>query len=134
MRPAVSLLIGMICAFFLCAGAIAQPAASGTVVSGIAVDSITQQPLASATVTVKETSKRTLTDADGRFSINIGIGQKTLVVGYTGYLAQRIAVSGSNDALHIALIRKSDPLKDVVVTSDLNPAHRIICLMQQHRR
>jgi hypothetical protein len=134
MRPAVSLLVGMICAVFMCAGAVAQPTASGTVISGIVVDSITQQPLASATITVKETSKRTLTEADGAFSINIGTGLKTLVIGYTGYLAQRIAVGGKMEPLRIALIRKSDPLKDVVVTSDLNPAHRIIWLMQQHRR
>ncbi|MBV9989644.1 MAG: carboxypeptidase-like regulatory domain-containing protein [Chitinophagaceae bacterium] len=123
-------LLFLIPAFLACRTVAAQ----ARTVHGIIVDSATQSPLASATITVKETNKRTLSDADGRFSIQrVGAGS-TLIIGYTGYAVKRVLIQNISDTLHIAISRKTEALNEVVVTSDLNPAHRIVLLMQENRK
>ncbi len=108
-------------------------AQSGTV-SGIVVDSANQMPIAFAGVTVKETKRGVLTDIDGRFVLQNVPANSHLQISYTGYALQQITLTKNNTPLHIAITRKNDPLEDVVVRSDLNPAHRIILLMQQNRK
>jgi hypothetical protein len=131
MRTARVILILSISIFFDWQGASAQQAG---LIKGVVTDSLSQQPLGSATITIKETNKRTLTDADGNFTLSSPSSSITLIISYTGYVTKKILVTSKTDTLHIALVRKNDALKDVVVTSDLNPAHRIILLMQQNRK
>src|SRR5436309_15218059 len=49
-------------------------------------------PLFSATVTVKNTSRATTTDASGHFSINAKTGD-VLVVSYVGYMSKEIKLN-----------------------------------------
>lgn len=76
-----------------------QPASysapSQRVVSGTVVDE-SGEPLIGATVLVKGTAQGTVTDVDGRFSLQIPQGGSELVVSYTGYANQEVPVRGSN--------------------------------------
>ena len=108
-------------------------AQSGTV-SGIVIDAASKMPIAFAGVTVKETKRGVLTDIDGRFVLQNVPVNSHLQISYTGYALQQITLTKNTASIQIAINRKNDPLEDVVVKSDLNPAHRIILLMQQNRK
>jgi hypothetical protein len=89
------LFLFLVAGCFVCADAAGQ----ARTVTGIVVDSITQLPLASATITVKETNKRTLADADGHFSVQrVAVGN-TLLIGYTGYALKRVLIQNLTDTL-----------------------------------
>ena len=71
------------------------------------------QPLIGATVAVKGTTNGTVTDLDGNFSINAAEGN-TLVISYTGYATQEVAV-GASRTLNLTLATDSELLDEVVV-------------------
>jgi len=72
-------------ATIMCLYARAQrPDPSGPVLSGIVVDTIGQQ-IADATVTIKSTSAKTLTDNQGRFTLRSPEPSGTLTVTYLGH-------------------------------------------------
>lgn len=80
-------------------------------VTGIITDDI--EPLIGATVLLEGTSKGTVTDYDGSFTLDdIAIGSK-LLISYTGYADQEIVVS-STDPLNI-LMRTDDLILDEIV-------------------
>ncbi len=103
-------------------------------ISGTVTDSITHQPIAFAGITVKETKRGVLTDIDGHFLLKNVPHNSTLVISYTGYYNRQVTVSKNIGSLLIFLSRKNEQLEEVVVKSDLNPAHRIILLMQKNRK
>ena len=70
-------------------------------------------PLPNVTVTVRQTSKSTVTDQSGNFSISAAPGQ-TLRVSSVGYAAQEIAVS-EGGPVTVSLLQTSQSLEDVVV-------------------
>ncbi|MCR9012494.1 carboxypeptidase-like regulatory domain-containing protein [Gabonibacter chumensis] len=63
-------------------------------VSGTVVDS-SGQPIIGANVVVKGTATGTVTDIDGKFSLNVSPGS-TLVVSYIGCVTQEISSFGTN--------------------------------------
>jgi TonB-linked SusC/RagA family outer membrane protein len=69
--------------------------------------------LAGVSVTVKETGKGTITDANGKFSVSVLTGQ-TLQFTYTGFTAQEVLVGPSN-VIHLKLTPGQNTLSDVVV-------------------
>ena len=76
--------------FFL-TGMVAQTLSS---VKGKVVDSESQQALENVTVTVKETSLSTQTDANGIFSLaNVPVGNQVVEISLTGYETQSFPVS-----------------------------------------
>ncbi|HVU53727.1 MAG TPA: TonB-dependent receptor [Puia sp.] len=84
-------------------------------ITGTVLITETGNPLSGASVTIKGTKKGTVTDADGKFSLEIpGVGKTTLIVSYTGYITQEVAASGQG-ALVIRLSSESKQLNDVVV-------------------
>jgi len=84
-------------------------------VTGTVTDGTSGEPLIGATVLVKGTSVGTSTDIDGRYSINVPSGNDMLVVSYTGYNSQDIAL-GSSSILNITLGEDVETLGEIVVT------------------
>ncbi len=84
-------------------------------ISGTITDS-KKEPLIGASILVKGTVTGTVTDFDGKYSITVPAGSTTLVVSYTGYTTQEVAIGASN-TLDIVLEESAEQLAEVVVTS-----------------
>jgi TonB-dependent starch-binding outer membrane protein SusC len=93
----------------LCGFAIAQKTVTGQVSK-----QGTTENLAGVTITVKGTSVRTSTNAEGRFSINVPAGSNTLVLSSVGYRNQEISI-GDRTTITVSLQEESSTLTDVVV-------------------
>src|SRR5690606_28307924 len=108
--PAYSRLCFLFLFFSLVAvGAIAQT------VKGNVLDS-EKKPVAGATVGVKGTTKATITDADGNFSINAA-GNDIIMVSFVGFTTMEVPVDGKTN-LAITLLRgDGTDLSEVVVTA-----------------
>ena len=87
--------------------AVAHPV-SGTVISDEG------DPLIGVTVLVKGTSIGTVTDFDGKYSIELEDGSGTLVFSYTGYQAQEVAVNGRS-VIDLTMSVDVTALEEVVV-------------------
>ena len=72
-------------------------------------------PLIGASVTIKGTSKGTVTDSDGKFTLNAQIGE-TIVVSFLGYITNEIAYNGESN-LSIKLEEDAQKLGEVVITA-----------------
>lgn len=81
-------------------------------ITGTVLDA-TGMPVIGANVMVKGTTNGTITDMDGRFSLDVDKGA-TLVVSYIGFANQEIKV-GNQTNLSIALKEDSKALEEVVV-------------------
>lgn len=81
-------------------------------VSGIVVDS-NGEPVIGANVMVKGTNNGTITDIDGKFTLNNANG--VLVVSFIGYKTQEIQINGNEKNLNIVLREDSELLDEVVV-------------------
>ncbi|MCB0557382.1 MAG: SusC/RagA family TonB-linked outer membrane protein [Lewinellaceae bacterium] len=73
------------------------------------------EPLLGASILVKGTSTGTVTDIDGNYSIMIPAGANTLVVSYTGFNSQEIAV-GNQTVVNITM-EEGVTLSEAVVTA-----------------
>ena len=73
------------------------------------------EPLIGVSVVVKGTSNGTVTDLDGRFSLNVSVGD-ILEFSYVGYAAQSVTVKNANP-LDIVLSEDAQALDEVVVTA-----------------
>jgi TonB-linked SusC/RagA family outer membrane protein len=88
-------------------GAIAQRS-----ISGLVTDQ-NGEPLIGATIAVKNTSTGTVTDANGRYTIQISKEDAVLIVSYTGYATQEIPL-GANNSVDVSL-KENDKVMDEVV-------------------
>ena len=70
-------------------------------------------PVIGANIMVKGTTNGTITDMDGKFSLDVQKGA-TLVVTYVGYTNQEISV-GNQNTLSITLKEDSEALDELVV-------------------
>ncbi len=86
-------------------------AANNEVVSGT-VSSAENEPLIGVSVTIKGTTKGTVTDAKGHYVINANRGD-ILVFSYIGYSKREITVKGS--VLNVTMKEDSELLNEVVV-------------------
>jgi len=77
--------------FLLCIGSMS---AQRTVVGQIS--DTDGAPLIGATILVKGTDSGTVTDIDGKYSVNVPNGANVLEISYTGYDTQEIALGASN--------------------------------------
>ncbi|HOU01993.1 MAG TPA: TonB-dependent receptor [Bacteroidales bacterium] len=71
-------------------------------------------PLIGATVQVKGTTLGTLTDIDGKFSVDVPNESAVLVVSFIGYVAQEIPVAGRS-TVELSLVPTVESLEEVVV-------------------
>lgn len=84
-------------------------------IRGIVIDSLTQEPMSSATVYVNGTTQGTSTDADGRFELQDVKFPATVVFSFVGYQTQAIDLVRYPGRLTIRL-KTNDELPEVVVS------------------
>ena len=87
-------------------------AQNGIAVSGIVKDEVESLP--GVSVTVKGTTIGTITDIDGRFTLNVPNDKAVLTFSYVGYDAQNVTV-GSTRAFNITMKSDNQLLDEVVV-------------------
>ena len=98
-------------------------------------DSITKIPLAFVSVTIKGTTTGVVTDIDGHFSFEQAPGRATLLISYIGYKTKVYSFEKiNNNGLNIFIERTGNQLENVVISSNENPAHRIIRLLQRNKK
>lgn len=102
--------------------------------SGIIYDAVSKAPLAFVSVTLKGTNTGTVTDIDGQFSFTNLPANATLVISYIGYKAREIKAEKEVTTVSIFIERISGELETVVISSNENPAHRIIKLLQRYKK
>lgn len=86
------------------------------VVTGTVVDD-NGKPVVGATVLLKNSKKAVVTDTQGRFSIEVPVGGKAiLVINAIGYTTQEVKIKPGNSTLNIRLKMYHDKLEEVVVT------------------
>lgn len=83
-------------------------------VSGTVVAASDGLPLIGATILEKGTGKGTVTDFDGKYSLEVTNANATLVFSYTGFLAQEIPLNGQTN-LNVTLQENVEQLEEVVV-------------------
>lgn len=83
-------------------------------VKGTVIDS-NSEPIVGATVAIKRTTTGTMTDEDGKFSVNVRASD-TIVVSFIGFESKEIAV-GDKSNITIVLEESVNMLDDVVVTA-----------------
>lgn len=81
-------------------------------VNGVVVDE-NGEPVVGATIQVPGTSRGTISDNDGLFTISVPDDQKVIVVSYIGQQAQEVPVKAN---VRVVLRENSEVLQDVVVT------------------
>ncbi len=82
--------------------------------TGVVTDVTTGAPLQGATITVKNTSTVTSSDADGKFSITVPSDDAILDITYVGYVTLSIPVKGQN-SVTVRLNKDINSLDEVVV-------------------
>ena len=106
MRKRLSLILA--CLFMSIGLALAQ-----NTVSGVVISSDDGEPIIGATIKVKGTQIATVTDVEGRFSLNTPTAKPTLEVSYVGMRTETVK-GGSN--MKIMLSSDSQTIGEVVVT------------------
>lgn len=82
-------------------------------VTGVVLSGEDQQPLIGASISVKGTSLGTITDIDGRYSIDVA-PDATLTFLYTGFQTKEVPVNGQN-VINVTLTTDQQLLEDVIV-------------------
>ncbi|MFC3197809.1 SusC/RagA family TonB-linked outer membrane protein [Parapedobacter deserti] len=87
---------------------------------GRIIDQETSQPIAGATISIKENERSgsALSGSEGGFTIRAHVNQ-TIVVTNIGYLPKAVKVTGGQETLLISLVQDSRELSEVVVTGAL---------------
>lgn len=81
-------------------------------ITGVVKDD-TQTPLPGVTVIVKGTSTGTVTDVDGKFSLNVPSGSNTLVLSFVGFETSEVSIAGT-DYVEVQLKTASIGIDEVV--------------------
>lgn len=88
--------------------------AQSRTVSGTITAQSDGQPLPGVSIVVKGTSKGTVTDVDGKFSLDLEASENTLVLSYIGHVTQEIAV-GQQTEITAVMVEDATELDEVVV-------------------
>ncbi|WP_373511703.1 SusC/RagA family TonB-linked outer membrane protein [Persicitalea sp.] len=80
------------------------------------VRDVSGEPLVGASILVKNTTRGTTADANGKFSLNVPAGsQATLVASIIGFVTQEVALSASQTSVEIMLNEDNKKLDELVV-------------------
>ncbi|RED95278.1 SusC/RagA family TonB-linked outer membrane protein [Marinoscillum furvescens] len=102
---------GLLLGLLLCL--MMQPALAQETVSGVVTAARSGEPVIGATVIVRGTANGTITDVDGRFTLQASVGQ-TLQISFVGFESQELEIR-TPQALNIALSEDIQSLEEVVV-------------------
>lgn len=115
-------------------------AQSPTSAQGTVVDAATNEPLAFATIQFEGKSVGTRSDAEGRFSLEIGEPASHLQVAYIGYQTKTVDLKPgkSNTDIIVRMDEANNTLKEVVVRNEKyrnknNPAVELIKAVIDHK-
>ncbi len=109
LEKTVRYIVPMLVFSLFCVGLSAQ----NMTVSGVVTDD-TGEALIGVTVSVEGTSRGTVTDIDGKYSIQVSKGE-TLEFGYAGFATQRKVV-GEDGTVNVFLLTDAENLEEVIVT------------------
>ncbi len=85
-------------------------------------------PLQHVNVSLKKTSKTTITNADGLYSFrNLAPGNHEIAVSYTGFTSERrnISVADSTEIIVDFNLKENNSLDEVVITGTMKPVSRL---------
>ena len=86
-------------------------------ITGSITDERTNETLMFANIIIQNASKGTVTDLDGKFTLDIEDNSEvTLVVSSIGYLSQLVKAGPTNNVLNIKLREDATNLEEVVIT------------------
>lgn len=111
-------------------------AAFAGIVKGIVTDRQTREPLIGATIQIANTSVGTITDMDGKYSVEIRNGSYTLVVRYVGYkdaVRKDISVGDEPVTINFELETDAQSLNEVSVTATAKKNNENILIQEQKR-
>lgn len=83
-------------------------------VTGVVTDNITRGALPGVNVVVQGTTTGTITDIEGKYSLNVPNENSVLVFSFLGYISQSVSV-GNQDVVTVSLIEDLTALDEVVV-------------------
>ncbi len=83
-------------------------------VTGTITDAETGTPLPGVNVVVDGTTLGTVTDENGRYSIDVPVANSTITFSFVGYLTEKVPVSGQN-VVDVKLVQDVKNLEEVVV-------------------
>jgi TonB-linked SusC/RagA family outer membrane protein len=86
------------------------------IVSGRVINKIDNQPVAGATVQVRNSRINTQTNTDGRFAVDIGADSGVLVITVVGFVPVNVGVKAGTFAGDIFVSPSATTLNDVIVT------------------
>jgi len=95
--------------FFAVSASYAQRTVTGTIVDD------TGLPLIGANVIIKNSTLGTITDIDGRFSLEVPANSNALEISYTGYASQEIDITNQDQVL--VTLSEGQILEEIVVTA-----------------
>ena len=93
-------------------------------VTGVVLDSLTQEPLPSATVYINGTTQGTTTDSDGRFELKDVSFPATVVFSFVGYQAKAMELDRNPGMLTITLSPNIE-LPEIVVSGKANRVDKV---------
>ncbi len=85
-----------------------------TTITGIVTDQITKEPLPGVNITVEGTTLGTVSDASGKYSIDLPSTNAVLLYSFVGYNTERVETNGRSD-ISMELIPDIKSLEEVVV-------------------
>jgi iron complex outermembrane receptor protein len=94
--------------------ALAQSTVTGTV-----MDAELNAPLFGANIVVKGTTKGTIVDFDGKFTLTTDLASGEVVVSYVGYTSKTIAFNGNQDLGNITLSASEVGLQEVLLLASV---------------
>ncbi|MBW6491838.1 MAG: TonB-dependent receptor [Lentimicrobium sp.] len=90
-----------------------QGYSQGISVSGVVTDASDGQTIPGVTILVQNTTTGTITDINGRYTMNVEPGS-TLIFSFVGYVTQEIAV-GASTRLNVVLVPSVTTLEEAVI-------------------